>query len=280
MGQSEFTGLKVANTLSFAFTVTMNALSNAKIWSDNTIGDVSDRNPTILTPSGWAFSIWGIIYTLMALFVLYQLIYPCVAKDANRHLLFSDIGHLYWISNLLNVLWVALFVLDEDWTWIVTTCVLFSLAIVNIIVMQKVSRASRNLWETIILYPLWALYGGWTTAAFVLNCSGCITHFADDPMSAISMKTSYGIAVLITLAIAYTVNGLLAPYNGFFTFVLTWVGIGVYTEMKDDESGFATLALIVGLANLVPTILFWIKGLCMPNPQADAKAESHQPLTV
>jgi hypothetical protein len=33
------------------------------------IGDVSDKYPTLLTPAGFTFTIWGIIYTLLALFV-------------------------------------------------------------------------------------------------------------------------------------------------------------------------------------------------------------------
>ncbi len=34
------------------------------------VGEISDSFPVRITPAGYAFSIWGLIYTLQAIFVL------------------------------------------------------------------------------------------------------------------------------------------------------------------------------------------------------------------
>ena len=40
----------------------------------NSIGDISDLYPVRITPAGYAFSIWGLIYTLLGIFVVSQCI--------------------------------------------------------------------------------------------------------------------------------------------------------------------------------------------------------------
>jgi benzodiazapine receptor len=39
-----------------------------------TSADVSNMHPTLITPAGFTFAIWGIIYTLLLLFTVYQLL--------------------------------------------------------------------------------------------------------------------------------------------------------------------------------------------------------------
>ena len=50
--------------------------SSTGMLSPNKIGEISDKYPTKITPAGGAFSIWGVIYTIEALFVLYQFWWP------------------------------------------------------------------------------------------------------------------------------------------------------------------------------------------------------------
>ena len=38
----------------------------------NTIGGLSDKYPLDITPSGWAFSIWGIIYLWLGISIVFS----------------------------------------------------------------------------------------------------------------------------------------------------------------------------------------------------------------
>ncbi|MGZ5197565.1 MAG: tryptophan-rich sensory protein, partial [Kaistella sp.] len=63
--------LQIANGFALVFTITFNYVSNTGIFNGKTIGNVSDQYHTLITPAGYAFSIWGLIYLLLLGFVIY-----------------------------------------------------------------------------------------------------------------------------------------------------------------------------------------------------------------
>jgi hypothetical protein len=59
--------------------------------------------------AGWAFAIWGIIYTLLLIFVVYQALPTSVVPGRDDQLLFETIGWLLPINFLLNASWLFVF---------------------------------------------------------------------------------------------------------------------------------------------------------------------------
>ena len=53
--------------------VAVNYLANVLPLNGRRTGEVSDAYPSLFTPAGVTFSIWGVIYLLLGLHVLYQL---------------------------------------------------------------------------------------------------------------------------------------------------------------------------------------------------------------
>jgi len=64
---------------------------------------ISDANPTLITPAGYVFSIWGIIYILLAIFIFYQALPSPQAKEFRE-----KAGYLFIASSILNVVWLFL----------------------------------------------------------------------------------------------------------------------------------------------------------------------------
>lgn len=58
-----------------------------------TVGIVSNKNPTDITPAHWTFSIWGIIYLWQGAWLIYAI---------SRILRKSNIDYLYIIPNTLH----------------------------------------------------------------------------------------------------------------------------------------------------------------------------------
>jgi hypothetical protein len=50
-----------------------NALVNILPLNGITTGEVSNAYPNLFTPANYVFSIWGVIYTLLFVFMFYQL---------------------------------------------------------------------------------------------------------------------------------------------------------------------------------------------------------------
>ena len=65
------------------------------------VGAVSDAHPTLVTPPGWTFSIWGIIYCLFCFFGCY------VWQDTPRiAALVDSLGYVLFINCCLNIGWI------------------------------------------------------------------------------------------------------------------------------------------------------------------------------
>jgi len=65
--------LKWINTVAFALTVVVNGLAGSTtILGGKLTAEISDANPTLITPAGYVFSIWGVIYILLGIFVIFQ----------------------------------------------------------------------------------------------------------------------------------------------------------------------------------------------------------------
>ena len=65
--------MKYLNLIAFVFMITMNYLANALPLNGKTTGQLSDQYPNLFTPAGITFSIWGVIYLLLLVFIILQL---------------------------------------------------------------------------------------------------------------------------------------------------------------------------------------------------------------
>jgi len=62
--------LKKANDYSYIIAIIANATQ--PLFSKKSLADITDEWDIKIAPAGWAFSIWGVIYTMLAGFVYYQ----------------------------------------------------------------------------------------------------------------------------------------------------------------------------------------------------------------
>ena len=66
--------LRWSNILAFILTVIVNGLAGSTtILGGKVTADISNANPTLITPAGYVFAIWGVIYVLLGAFVVYHL---------------------------------------------------------------------------------------------------------------------------------------------------------------------------------------------------------------
>ena len=92
--------IKYINVVLFAGMLVMNYLANALPLNNKTTGELSDSFPNLFVPAGLTFSIWGVIYILLLLYVVFQF------KDSNA-LAVSRISLAFGISCALNALWIV-----------------------------------------------------------------------------------------------------------------------------------------------------------------------------
>ena len=60
----------IMNILLFTAMIVINGLANALPINGFTTGELSDLYPNLFVPAGVTFSIWGIIYLLLLIFII------------------------------------------------------------------------------------------------------------------------------------------------------------------------------------------------------------------
>ncbi|XP_067887077.1 uncharacterized protein [Heterodontus francisci] len=175
----------------YIITLVMNALagkgSKSGLFLQST-GNVSNKYSTEFTPAGWTFSIWGVIYTWQAVW----LVYACSGLCRRNALTWMPsvlpcAFYIVWIiNNLLNIGWVFLW----DREYIIPALIFLALiAFTNYVVlffsyhalhtqcpwMQKYRKV--DLWLVRILVQNGvAIYATWTTIATLLNFAVVLTY--------------------------------------------------------------------------------------------------------
>ena len=105
MGKSRLLTLSILNLIGFLGTVVVNGLANALPLNNKTTGELSDQYPNLFVPAGLTFSIWGVIYILLAIFVIYGLVIS-IKNNTQKTAFIENIGILFFISSLANIGWI------------------------------------------------------------------------------------------------------------------------------------------------------------------------------
>lgn len=189
--------LQVLNVITLLFTIGINYLFNGQDGKPS-IGDVSAKYDNLLTPAGYAFSIWGLIYIGLIIFAIFQM-RDFFRKDRQYDFVLR-IGWWFIVANLANAAWVWAFTSDQIGLSLVIMAVIF-FALLRIILNTNMER-----WDApnpVIFYIWWpfSLYFGWITVAVIINVSAYLTSigWTGGPLTA----ETWAILILIIAAIIF-----------------------------------------------------------------------------
>ena len=157
---------QLANIFSLFFALVANFVVGAQLLNLPAISEISDKYATLLTPAGYAFSIWSLIYVLLIVFVVYQaqdIIHPRKHNDLPQ-----KIGPWFVLANICNGVWTYVFVSEAV---ALSVVVLLVLTASLYIVLRHLKIAVDNPPLKVIACVWWPLmlYTGWVTVATVVN---------------------------------------------------------------------------------------------------------------
>jgi hypothetical protein len=168
---------------------------------------------SLVTPSGWAFAIWGPIYFGEAIFSAYVQFYALSNSDLRQ------ISAPFLAMNLLQSLWCASFrpqyFFDNnnknpqqggDWTKFVSVMMLGS----TVYSLSHIGSMSNSNW---MLLPF-TLHFGWTTAATLVNFNGSIASISSISNEVV-IAAGHSAAVLATGIGLYVTIVQSLPVYGF-----------------------------------------------------------------
>ncbi len=148
--------LKVFVILSFMFMIYMNYLANSKPLGGISTGQISDKYNTLFTPSGFTFSIWGVIYLLVLAFVV---IFTLSNENTMPNMIL--LGILFIISCTLNVGWLLCWHFDKI---LLSTLIMVLFLITLLSILQLTTPEG-------ITYTTFSVYAAWISVALIANVS-------------------------------------------------------------------------------------------------------------
>ncbi|RLN67349.1 hypothetical protein BBJ29_003085 [Phytophthora kernoviae] len=138
-------------------------------FSANTIGPMSRRHETLITPAPYAFSIWGFIYTFLALTVITDCFLPSASfftTSSNPTLLRG----LFAVSCLMNMGWIVFFTNEYVNVATLTLVVLWLALFALYVHIVQTRRDSTFELKRYVLSELGVtVYFAWTCAATLIS---------------------------------------------------------------------------------------------------------------
>jgi hypothetical protein len=206
--------------LGFLGTVVVNALANILPLNGITTGDLSDLYPNLFVPAGLTFAIWGLIYVLLAIFVIYQLI-PSVRRDPQKAEFVQRIGPLFFISCVANIGWIFAWHYKIVPLSLVLMLILLG-CLLAIYLRLNIGKSEATRAERYFVHLPFSVYLGWITIATIANVTALLVRNA----WGLDQQQFWAVAVII-VGIAIALSVLFTRKDIYYCLVVDWALLGI-----------------------------------------------------
>lgn len=246
---------QLLNVIFLVVTILMNYLSNTGIFNGETMASISAKYPSLFTPAGYAFSIWGLIYLGLFGFVLY---YGAFSKNSEtKEKTVQKIGWWFVISCICNSLWVV--------TWIygylllsVPIMIFLLVSLFKIIGNTKEEFRSNDVKTNLFLKLPFSIYAGWISVALIANIAAFLVKIE---------WNGFGIYETTWTIIMISIAGLLHLFMIWkqkmvaFACLAVWALVAIAVANHDRNDTVYNVALAIAAILLVSILIYIIKDI-------------------
>ena len=217
--------------LSLIAVIVVNTTANILPINGKTTGEISNSLPVLFTPAAYVFSIWAVIYMLLAFWL-----YGFIRNKANvEHALFNRRTVFFVISCLLNIAWILLWHFGYfEWTIVIILGLLLAL----LSIYFTYSKRDNSFFSRV---PI-AVYLGWTFVATITNISYVLTLHE---WNGLGLSTPLWTVIYLTIATAIALHYLYHYADISLALVFVWAFIGIAVKNGINELFVATAALFL-----------------------------------
>lgn len=209
--------LSIATTVLFLGVLTVNALANILPINGYNTGELSDMLPNLFVPAGITFSIWGLIYFMMAVLTIQNI------RDSFMTIGFSRKSQMTLAVNyILNMLWI----LAWHYRLIALSLIIMLGLFATLLFLDGDTRKMEfsGTWRKwVYRWPV-LVYFGWISVATIANVTALLVYYGWDgsPFS----PRFWTILVILTGALVALLKVWL--YQDFpFALVFIWAYAGI-----------------------------------------------------
>ncbi|MFN3556457.1 MAG: hypothetical protein ACK4VN_10870 [Bacteroidales bacterium] len=201
--------MKYLNLLAFVAVLVMNYLANALPINGKTTGELSAQYPNLFVPAGITFSIWGIIYLLLLVFIVMQML------ETHRTIV-GLLGVAFVLSCLANAGWIVAWHYEKlPLSMVLMLGLLASLIYINLKLADQPS---------VFLKLVFGIYLGWICIATIANATAWLVALE---WNAWGVDPRYWTVVLIAIGAAITIIAMYRLQNPFLALAVIWAFAGI-----------------------------------------------------
>jgi len=238
--------LSFLNLAVFLAMVVVNALATILPINNKTTGELSDQYPNLFVPSGLTFSIWGMIYVLLAIFVVYQMVIA-FKRDSGGRGIFEKIGLLFFLSSLLNIGWILAWHYEIVWLSLVLMALLFA-SLISIYLRLRIGKSDAGNPEKALAHAPFSVYLGWITIATIANVTALLVDIGWDRFGLSEQFWAVlviAVGIIIALLVIFTRNDM------FYCLVVDWSLVGILLKRLEDINTPAQSIIITVITGII-----------------------------
>lgn len=223
--------LAFSNLVMLILVFLFNFLTGTGRINDLSQADISAMFPTKITPAGFAFSIWGLIYTLVLITVLLMLYKH---KEKKMDEVIHGIGWWFNLSALANILWTLTF----SYLKLPLSTLLIAILLGSLL-MILINLSKLGLKLNSIFTLAFGLYSGWVMIATVVNIAASLVQIgwsglglSEDMWANIILIVALAIVFLVTYRVTNVIIPLPVAWAYFAIFkaedsIVALIGMGI-----------------------------------------------------
>jgi len=241
-----------SNIISVIFALTLNFLAVLLPINNRTTGQLSEFYPNYFVPSGFTFSIWGIIYLLMIAFIFYQGFQYYKNNQATNKII-GDIGPWFFISGLANGFWI----LAWHYEYVLLSVVIMLVLLYSLFkIYSNVQRTRPHaLWDNIFILTMSSMYLGWISVATIANVTALLVSMG---WNGWGMTEPMWASIMIIIAAILGITAVFSKQDIPFALVIIWALWGIYSKQSPIETEASQMVATVSKYAMTLLIIYTI----------------------
>jgi hypothetical protein len=209
------------------------------------VGDVSDRDRSLVTPAGWAFSIWGLIFAASLAWAVYQALPPQRDREVHRRTgwpLAAAFGG--------NAVWEVIYPLGGAWQY-AAQVLIFGITAATAVAYIRLQTVPVDGLARLLPRATTGLLLGWVTVAPVANVGNTGVALGVSPATPASQAWAVAALVLVAgIAVAVVLGSYVAagPFAAAVVWGLLAIAAAGGPRPVDGAAVIAAGVVVVGLA--------------------------------
>lgn len=219
--------LAILNVTAYVWMVALNALAILLPMNQITTQEISNLYHHILTPAGFTFIIWSVIYVLLLMMVLYLL------KGQGESV--NQLSGWFILSSIANGFWIMAWHYDLLWlSLILTSVIVISLAIVFRRLQEERKHSKKMMKKIMVSLPI-SIYFAWSVVAWIENFAVVLVQ---GKYSGFGMTQVFWGNIAIAVVLGITVIVLEWYKDIAFALTICFALFGVWVQLNQSSESF------------------------------------------